>query len=129
VTVRLGKDKHEVNWNNLRIAINEKLSKECRVNEDKLIGPYFLSKDVIKTSENSNFVEDNKNFIEAFKSKVIMYLYEDAGKQYKQKLFEGCKDYSKYSSVCEEFELIGEAIFGDDIISKAVVGPKNADEE
>ena len=43
-----------------------------------------------------------------------MYLYEDAAKQYKQKLFEGCSDHSKYSSVCEAFDKIGEAIFGID---------------
>ena len=51
-----------------------------------------------------------------------MYLYEDAAKQYKQKLFEGCSDHSKYSSVCEAFEKIGEEIFGEDILSYVVDG-------
>ncbi|MEG2789631.1 MAG: AAA family ATPase [Romboutsia sp.] len=114
IIVKLGKDEHDVNWNDLRIAINNKLSKVCKVNEDKLLGPYFLSKDVISTPEANNYVKDNKKFIEAFKSKIIMYLYEDAAKQYKQKLFEGCSDYSKYSSVCEAFDKIGEVIFGID---------------
>lgn len=112
ITVKLGQDEHDVNWNNLRMAINNKLSKVCKVNEDKLLGPYFLSKDVISTLEGDNYVKDNKKFIEAFKSKIIMYLYEDAAKQHKQKLFEGCSDQSKYSSVCEDFDKIGEAIFG-----------------
>lgn len=117
VIVKLGEDGHDVNWNNLRMAINNKLSNVCKVNEDKLLGPYFLSKDVITTSESSNYVKDNKAFIEAFKSKILMYLYEDAAKQYKQKLFEGCEDYSKYSSVCEAFVKSGEVIFGEDILS------------
>ncbi|MRH41575.1 AAA domain-containing protein [Aquibacillus halophilus] len=129
VTVKLGVDKHEVNWNNLRMAINDKLSNECRVNEDKLLGPYFLAKDVIRTAKGSYLVDNNKAFINAFKSKVLMYLYEEFGKQYKHILFEGCKDYSKYSSVCEEFEKVGEAIFGRDVTSKSVVGSTNVDEE
>ena len=116
IIVKLGKDNHDVYWNDLRMAINNKLSNVCKVNEDKLLGPYFLSKDVITTSENSNYVKDNKAFIESFKSKIIMYLYEDAAKQYKQKLFEGCDDYSKYSSVCKAFEEKGELIFGEDIL-------------
>lgn len=120
IIVKLGKDKHDVKWNDLRMAINNKLSKVCKVNEDKLLGPYFISKDIIATEEGSNYVQDNKKFIEAFKSKILMYLYEDAAKQYKQKLFEGCNDYSKYSSVCEEFEKIGEEIFGEDILYQVV---------
>lgn len=122
IIVKLGEDEHDVNWNDLRMAINNKLSKVCKVNEDKLLGPYFLSKEAINTSKDSNYVENNKGFIEAFKSKILMYLYEDAAKQYKQKLFEGCNDYSKYSSVCEEFEKYGEAIFGEDILSYAIDG-------
>ncbi|MGU8437171.1 McrB family protein [Clostridium perfringens] len=116
VMVKLGEDNHEVNWNNLRKAINNKLSIDCKVNEDKLIGPYFLSNDIIKVSEGSNFVEDNDKFKKAFKSKVIMYLFEDAAKQRKQDLFVGC-DCSRYSLICEAFDAIGEGIFGSDIIS------------
>lgn len=117
IMVKLGKDEHDVNWNDLRRAINNKLSKECKINEDKLLGPYFISKDVIKTNEYDNYVIDNKKFIQVFKSKILMYLYEDAAKQYKGKLFEGCNDYSRYSLVCQEFENKGEAIFGEDIFS------------
>ncbi|MBU3075606.1 AAA family ATPase [Clostridium estertheticum] len=117
VMVRLGRgdNKHEVNWNKLRISINDKLSSPlCKVNEDKLLGPYFLSNDIIKLEKGTNFVMNNEKFIETFKNKVLMYLYEDAAKQHKQKLFEGC-DYSKYSSICEAFDKNGEKIFGDDI--------------
>lgn len=119
IIVKLGQPEHEIQWNKLRKAINNKLSKDCKVNEDKLLGPYFLSKDIIDTSDDKKHVKNNKSFLDAFKSKVIMYLYEDAGKQYKQKLFAGCNDYSKYSLVCDEFDKKGEKIFGDNILSYA----------
>lgn len=98
-------------WNRLRRAINDKLAKEYKVNEDKLMGPYFLAKKLLQVDENGMIVNQEK-FIKAFKSKVIMYLYEDAAKQHKHKLFEGC-DSSKYSSVCDAFDEIGISIFGE----------------
>lgn len=132
--IMLGRGTHklEVDYNKLRKAINDKLAKDFKVNEDKLIGPFFLSMEVLKTIVAEDEVteyrvaegkaieykasEDKdinlKKFTDAFKSKVIMYLYEDAAKQHKHKLFEGCES-SKYSSVCEAFDEIGIDIFGD----------------
>ncbi len=105
----------EVEWNFLRRAINDKLSKEYKVNEDKLMGPFFLSKKTLQTrSEEDDRIIDTDRFIKAFKSKVIMYLYEDAARQYKHKLFAGCEDTTRYSSVCESFDKIGIQIFGED---------------
>ena len=43
-----------------------------------------------------------------------MYLYEDAAKQHKHKLFSGCEDTTKYSAVCDSFDKIGIQIFGED---------------
>lgn len=115
-SILLGTDEvQEVEWNTLRKAINEKLSSEYKVNEDKLMGPFFLSKKVLKTVDgDDNTIADTDGFIDIFKSKVIMYLYEDAAKQHKHKLFSGCPDTTKYSSVCDSFEKIGMHIFGDD---------------
>ncbi len=105
----------EVEWNLLRRAINDKLAKEYKVNEDKLMGPFFLSGKVLQTiSEEDDMIADPDRFIETFKSKVIMYLYEDAAKQYKHKLFAGCEDTTKYSAVCDSFDEIGIRIFGED---------------
>lgn len=99
----------------LRRAINDKLAKEYKVNEDKLMGPFFLSKRVLQTvSEEDDTIADTDRFMETFKSKVIMYLYEDAAKQYKHKLFAGCEDTTKYSAVCDSFDEIGIQIFGED---------------
>lgn len=104
-----------VDWNILRKAINEKLASEYHVNEDKLIGPFFLPKTAIETvSDADDTIADINQFLETFKSKVIMYLYEDAAKQHKHKLFAGCSDTTKYSAVCESFDKIGMRIFGDD---------------
>lgn len=105
----------EIEWNILRRAINEKLAKECGVNEDKLMGPFFISKNILKTiSDDDDHIADTARFIDVFKSKVLMYLYEDAAKQHKAKLFSGCEDKTKYSAVCESFDEIGIRIFGDD---------------
>lgn len=105
-----------VNWNKLRKLINKKLHEKCKVNEDKLLGPYFLSKDIMELKENSNIVADNEKFIEAFKSKVIMYLFEDAAKQRKGELFSNCwEQQPQYAGICEEFDKRGIEIFGIDV--------------
>ena len=76
------------------------------------MGPFFLSTKLIASDE-TGMIIDTAKFIEAFKSKVIMYLYEDAVKQGKHKFFDGC-DSSKYSSVCDAFDEKGMEIFGED---------------
>ena len=101
-----------IEWNKLRKAINAKMSStEFKINEDKLMGPFFLSKKAIASDENGMII-DTDRFIDMFKSKVIMYLYEDAVKQGKHRFFDGCPDTGKYSAVCDEFDKNGIAIFG-----------------
>ena len=101
-----------IEWNRLRKAINAKMSSsEFKINEDKLMGPFFLSKKAIASNENGMII-NKKAFIDAFKSKVIMYLYEDAVKQGKHRFFDGCPDTGKYSAVCDAFDKIGTKIFG-----------------
>lgn len=102
-----------ISWNVLRRAVNAKMSSgDFKINEDKLMGPFFLPKHVTASDENGMIIDKNK-FIKVFKSKVIMYLYEDAVRQGKHRFFDGC-DSSKYSSVCEAFDKIGIGIFGAD---------------
>lgn len=97
-----------VNWDKLRRKINDVLSDKCYVKEDKLLGPYFLSKPLLSLDFNNY---DNKNlFIEVFKSKVLMYLYEDAAAGNLSALFK-CK-HNRYSTVCEELDDKGVEIFG-----------------
>ena len=109
--IELAGSDEPVEWNILRRAINAKMSSEqFKINEDKLMGPFFLSKKIIASDENGMIIDTDK-CVAAFNSKVIMYLYEDAVKQGKHRFFDGC-DNSKYSSVCDAFDELGMGIFG-----------------
>lgn len=84
-----------VSWDKFRRELNKKLS-NLNIPEDKLIGPYFISKSVLEDA-------DLDKLTETIKSKVLMYLYEDAAKAYKPLLFAEGK-YSTYSTVCKYFD-------------------------
>lgn len=99
---------NEIEWNILRKSINNMLLKECKVNEDKLLGPFFISGEVFK-----NATSNTDAFFEAFNSKVLMYLFEDAGKMHQKKLFAGIdQNELTFSKVCDDFKTRGTAIFG-----------------
>ncbi len=95
-------------WNTWRKAINNYLSK-CNVNEDKLMGPFFISKELMDGN-------DEDKFLSVFKNKVIMYLFEDAGKRCKD-LFAGCstEEQKRYSAICKKFDEERIKIFHEDI--------------
>ena len=110
-----------IKWNILRKSINNMLLKECKVNEDKLLGPFFISGEVFKNVCKENLDKKNEDeqkklidaFLEAFNSKVLMYLFEDAGKMHQKKLFAGIdQNELTFSKVCEDFKTRGTAIFG-----------------
>lgn len=101
---------NEYNWNDLRKAINHVLLEECKVNEDKLMGPYFISNDSLKKS-----VVDSKELVKVFKNKVIMYLFDDAAKHKRSTIFSGCSTCNSYYKICQEFENKGIEIFSIDI--------------
>lgn len=63
------------NWNSLRMAVNGLLS-SAGVNEDKLMGPWFVK------PENGSVVSEKQ-----FTSKVLMYLWEDAARMCRKKIF------------------------------------------
>ncbi|MFR9276174.1 AAA family ATPase [Finegoldia magna] len=84
-----------VNWDQFRRKLNEKLSL-INIPEDKLIGPYFISKSILEG-------DDLDRLTETIKNKVLMYLYEDAAKAYRPDLFSEGK-FSTYSSVCKNFD-------------------------
>lgn len=123
--IALASGEKKVNWNKLRMKINEVLSGlQCRVNEDKLLGPYFISSEVMainketRTFDESKF--DNKQFIDAFKNKVIMYLFEDAAKQRRTEIFKECDEVTRFSSVCATFDKKGVEIFGREIADSVI---------
>ena len=56
---KLGQSNTLISWNSLRKAINDELSTEAySINEDKLMGPFFLKESTI---------QDNDSFKEVFK--------------------------------------------------------------
>ena len=113
-TVSLGEGayKQTVEWNELRKAINRVLY-SYKINEDKLLGPYFLSKRIL--DENGEINE--AVFKDMFKSKVLMYLFDDAAKQKRDSLFSGVDAPRTYSALCETFDKKGVNIFCPEIIS------------
>lgn len=112
--VYLADDKSQkVEWNKLRKAINNFLAKE-KINEDKQLAPYFISRSIVVPKDSEEI--DRGRFINTFKNKVIMYLFEDAAKQKRPRLFEGCfQNSSRYSEICREFEAKGIGIFNHDV--------------
>ena len=63
-------------WDALRKVINEKLLTAGKVNEDKLLGPWFLK------GEDGDIISAKK-----FSSKVLMYLWEDAARMCRRQFF------------------------------------------
>jgi len=89
------------NWNDYRKELNKRLS-NLNIPEDKLIGPYFISKSILK----KNIIELTKTI----RNKLLMYLYEDVAKAFRSSLFAEGK-YSTYSKLCEEFDKDALSIF------------------
>ena len=112
-----GEYRRIVEWNALRKAINNELL-TYKVNEDKLMGPYFISKKNLPESE----MIDPTVFTRIFKNKVIMYLFDDAAKQKRITLFGGCDEKAKnqYSKICREFDTKGVYIFCEGISSQFI---------
>lgn len=102
-----------IEWNELRKAINDFMSSVLKINEDKLLGPYFVSKKILETGSviDGKFIVDKDLFNDVFKSKVLMYLFEDAAKQKRNLLFDGLKEANKYSDICSAFDEQGVFIF------------------
>ncbi len=104
----LGQSRKLIAWNSLRKAINDELSTDTyNTNEDKLMGPFFLIEEAFK---------DNNSFNEAFKNKVLMYLFDDVVKQKRRSFFK-CENSNRYSSICHAFDLKGVKIFPDGVVN------------
>lgn len=110
-TLGKGRYSRDVTWNDIRTAINDALSSnDYNVNEDKLMGPFFIAKNDLESSE-------SEEFINIFKDKVLMYLFEDAARQKRNTFFNKCK-HIRYSDICEQFENEGVFIFPDSVTNR-----------
>ena len=61
-------------------------------------------------------------FMETFKSKIIMYLFEDAARSKRNDLFSGVSKNTNltYSEICDAFDKNGVEIFCDNIKEKFI---------
>lgn len=125
---------HFMKWNDFREHANNAL-KNLSVNEDKCMGPFFIDKDSLlemhqlltdlgaSDSVKSVKVSDPQqkkainDYREYFSNKVLMYLFEDAAKAGRNKLFDakectsGSSSQVYLSDVCDAFVTNGENIF------------------
>ena len=124
VKIKVGNTEKDIEWNSLRQAINEFLAKE-KINEDKQLGPYFISRKITVPANGGNII-DTEAFNRVFKQKVIPYLFDDAAKQKRSKLFEGIpNEANRYSKICEEYNKIGIGIFAQSIQNYACEKSEN----
>lgn len=105
IVVELGKNKEKIKWNELRNKINDKLI-SLTINEDKLLGPFFLSLEELQSED---------KFDRAFKSKLLMYLYEDVLRHKKCEFFKtiqtGELNTSTYSKLINSYDKFGGDVF------------------
>ncbi len=95
-------------WDKLRRKING-LMKGLRINEDKFLGPFFISPNDL-----------NDRFCDVFKSKVLLYLCEDIGKLKRGRLFSD--ETATYFELCKQFDSDGVAIFKGIELADVVAG-------
>ena len=91
-----------VKWDDFRRAINKKLL-ACNIPEDKLIGPYFISKSILDS-------DDIEKLTKTIRDKVLMYIFEDAGRPYRNTIFAEGKA-STYSELCKNFDENAKNVF------------------
>jgi len=91
-----------IKWNDIRTFLNEQLTL-LKVPEDKLLGPYFISKDILESTD--------EKLTESFKTKVLMYLFDDAAKQRRTELFNMDNNKMMYSEILRKFEKEGISVF------------------
>ena len=102
-------NKFTYRWEDFRRYVNRLLAL-AKVNEDKLMGPFFMKKP-------ANGIIDK----DEFESKVLMYIWEDAGKMCRRQLF---GDISTYSELIDEWEEKGIEIFSSALRDKDTIKDK-----
>lgn len=107
-SVKNGKSDDLINLNDFRIRINDLLTQNG-INEDKLLGPFFIDLTKITVINKKDNELDKDEFDSIFCDKVLMYLYEDACKWKRDSIFS--QPGIRYSELCTEFKENGKSIF------------------
>lgn len=118
----------KTSWNLIRKEINRLLQNpSIKLSEDKLMGPFFLGGTVFSEIDDDKFEVDAEStvFNNAFKSKVLMYLFDDAVKSRRSQLF----DAATYAQLCDDYDEIGLKVFKAINIEKlTLIQPKELEE-
>lgn len=107
----------QVRWNDLRKAINNVLKR--KVNEDKLMGPFFIKMSEMSSIEACTY---------AFKNKVLDYLVNDAAKMIIKDIFEIENSRVLLSDLLNNFKTTGFDIFSQNILNGINIINLNVDE-
>lgn len=104
---------HSISWANFATTINQYMSIELEINEDKLIGPYFLKeKDLTNNQKIAN--------------KLLIYLWDDVVRHQRGDLF--LKEYKTFYSLTQDFIKGEKPVFSEDvnqlILRKAIPLPE-----
>lgn len=94
LSINEGAQNDSIGWNTIRKGINDLL--KPHVNEDKLMGYYFLKEEERDTEEHLK---------EALAGKVLMYLFDDAAKPCRKAVFKEINKARIYSDLREKMSL------------------------
>lgn len=103
-------NKKLISVTNLITILNKYLSENqyLQINEDRLIGPYFL-----RQEEAEKWLDPTVGY--DYYKKLFLYLWDDIARIDRSVLFK--KDYYQFSILCEQFE-DGQAVFVEELHSK-----------
>lgn len=92
-------------WKEFVELINKKMIDESidgMIMEDKQIGPYFISKDLLATESEKDDVDKNKEKLERFVNNVIDYIYSDVSKFDRENWFDSNITFDDiFNAVCK----------------------------
>ncbi|WP_167751457.1 AAA family ATPase [Lentibacillus salicampi] len=91
---------YQVTWQNFATCINDFLSSKIGINEDKLIGPYFLKKTDLKNNRKIAF-------------KLLIYLWDDVVRHERYALF--ANQFNTFGEVSNAFIKGNQSIFNKDL--------------
>ncbi|MGG3974357.1 AAA family ATPase [Bacillus paranthracis] len=97
--------KYQIKWKDFADAINTYLAFKLGINEDKLIGPYFMKK---------NELDDNNKIA----YKLLIYLWDDVVRYDRSELFN--KQHATFSSLSQAFISGKGSIFVEDLEQKVL---------
>lgn len=106
------KEKQRIEWNELRKAINEFLA-EAKINEDKQLGPYFISKSIVIPKDGGTEI-DSKLFCDAFKNKVLNQALKETVAVQNQQIVEMKPKASYYDVVLNCKDLVAISVIAKD---------------